>query len=96
MKVAQFLDEGGEPSLRLLSAETLRFPPGVNVVEVGIEEVEFLGSFVRAEIASERLGEARLRADLSINLVRRLGLVEGSRVPVALPGERIRVYRKDA
>ena len=69
---------------------------GNNIIEVTIDEVEFLGSFVRADITSESINEAHLRADLSINLVRRLELAEGSRVSVALPRERIRVYPKDA
>ena len=69
---------------------------GNNIIEVTIDEVEFLGSFVRADITSESINEAHLRADLSINLVRRLELAEGSRVSVALPRERIRVYPKNA
>jgi iron(III) transport system ATP-binding protein len=68
---------------------------GNNVVEVSVEEVEFLGSFVRADFASDSIGNVRLRADLSINLVRRLDIVEGSTISVALPRERIRVYPKN-
>ncbi len=68
---------------------------GNNVVEVSVVEVEFLGSFVRADFASDSIGNVRLRADLSINLVRRLDIVEGSTISVALPRERIRVYAKN-
>ena len=75
--------------------EASRSPDGGNnMIEVSIEEVEFLGSFVRADIVSDSIGDLHLRADLSINLVRRLDLTEGSRVTVALPRERIRVYAK--
>jgi len=63
-----------------------------NAYEVRVESIEFLGSFVRADLVSERTGTERLRADISINLVRRLGLEEGVRLPAALPKERIRVY----
>ena len=54
--------------------------------------MEFLGSFYRADLTSEQMGEARLRADLSINLVRRQGIGEGDELIVVLPRERIRIY----
>jgi iron(III) transport system ATP-binding protein len=63
-----------------------------NTFEVRIDDMEFLGSFYRAELISERLGQARLRADLSINLTRSQGLDQGDSLAVLLPGERIRVY----
>ena len=63
-----------------------------NAVEVSLTSAEFCGSFLRATVADAVLGEAALRADLSMNLVRRLGLREGARLPVALPAERLRVY----
>ena len=61
---------------------------------VAVDEVEFLGSFVRADIRSGALGNAILRADLSINLVRRMDIDEGSAITVSLPKERIRVYAR--
>ncbi len=63
-----------------------------NAYEVEVASVEFLGSFVRAELVSELTGSERLRADVSINLVRRMGIKEGVRLPAALPRERIRIY----
>jgi iron(III) transport system ATP-binding protein len=63
-----------------------------NVIDVRVEELEFLGSFVRADLVSDAATDIHLRADLSINLMRRLELAEGSRISVALPRERIRVY----
>jgi iron(III) transport system ATP-binding protein len=67
-------------------------PEAENAFEVRIGTMEFLGSFFRAELADEAIPEARLRADLSINLVRRLGLEQGQRLQIALPRDRIRVY----
>ena len=67
-------------------------PGEENVVDARIESMEFLGSFFRADLVDEAMGAAQLRADLSINLVRRLGLDEGARIHVMLPKERIRVY----
>ncbi len=63
-----------------------------NTIEARIAAMEFLGSFYRADIVSERLGEAKLRADLSINLVRRRNISEGDDLAVMLPSERIRIY----
>ena len=63
-----------------------------NVYEARVDDVEFLGSFVRAELASEATGEERLRADLSINLVRRQALSAGDTLMVRLPRECIRIY----
>jgi iron(III) transport system ATP-binding protein len=63
-----------------------------NTFEARIDEMEFLGSFYRADLVSERLGDARLRADLSINLIRSQGLDQGDALAVLLPRERIRVY----
>jgi iron(III) transport system ATP-binding protein len=63
-----------------------------NAFDARVGNMEFLGSFFRADLEAEALGEHRLRADLSINIVRRLNLNRGDMLPVALPGERIRVF----
>jgi iron(III) transport system ATP-binding protein len=57
-----------------------------------VELLTFLGSFFRAELSGETAGSARLRADLPVELVRRLGIAEGAMLAVSLPPERIRVY----
>ncbi len=63
-----------------------------NVFEVTISEVEFLGSFVRADLVADQFAENRMRADFSINLIRRLNIEQGANISVAIPAERIRVY----
>ncbi len=61
---------------------------------VTIEAMEFLGSFVRAELGCEQLGSGHpLRADLSVGLVRRRTLAEDDSLTVILPRERIHVFR---
>jgi iron(III) transport system ATP-binding protein len=60
--------------------------------EARVGGLEFLGSFVRADLASELTGDALLRADLSINLMRHQSIAEGDSVMVSLPRERIRIY----
>ncbi len=67
-----------------------------NAFEAEIGDMEFLGSFFRAELTGEVIDGAGLRADMSINLVRRKGLKEGARVPVKLPRQRIRIYPESA
>ena len=64
-----------------------------NLWQARVESTEFLGSFVRATLSFGLGDEAViLIADVSVNLVRRIGLAEGQEHRVALPGERIRVY----
>jgi len=65
---------------------------GSNAFTAGIAGMEFLGSFYRAELTAPEMDGHRLRADLSINLVRRLGIDQGSALGVAIPAERIRVF----
>ena len=64
-----------------------------NVFSVRIDAMEFLGSYVRADLALEARGDQILRADLSINLVRRMQIAEGDERFVNIPKERIRVYQ---
>jgi iron(III) transport system ATP-binding protein len=63
-----------------------------NTIDGRVGQMEFLGSFYRADIVSEQIGAARLRADLSINLVRHQAIGEGDKLSVMLPEERIRIY----
>ncbi len=67
-----------------------------NVIDVKVDAMEFLGSFFRADLADGAMGEARLRADFSINLVRRLGIEEGHSMNVRVPRECIRIYAGSA
>ena len=63
-----------------------------NAYQARVQGLEFLGSFVRAELAAESTGEECLRADLSINLIRRQEIAEGDALLVRIPRERIRIY----
>jgi iron(III) transport system ATP-binding protein len=63
-----------------------------NVYEARIRGLEFLGSFVRANLTSDATGEEPVRADLSINLMRHQEISDGDAVLVQLPRERIRIY----
>jgi len=63
-----------------------------NVIDVVVQHMEFLGSFYRAEIRSNVLGENSLWADFSINLVRRKVVSMGSSLPVRLPSNMIQLY----
>ena len=63
-----------------------------NAYEARVRGLEFLGSFVRADLVSEATGDDPLRADLSINLVRRHNIAEGDSLLVCLPRDRIRIY----
>jgi len=97
--VADGLDQGAPVSIAVRPEDIVI--QGVtgeeeNTFQARIESMEFLGSFYRADLVGEALGEARLQADFSINLVRRLELNEGSAVRVMMPSERIRIYPRGA
>ena len=68
---------------------------GENVVEVEIAAMEFLGSFYRATLGGAALGEQDIRADLSINVVRRKDLAVGVRLRMHFPAQFIRIYPGD-
>ncbi|QCG94733.1 putative 2-aminoethylphosphonate ABC transporter ATP-binding protein [Azospirillum sp. TSA2s] len=70
----------------------VRAAGGANTLEAVIESLEFLGPFHRARLAADGLGEARVTADLSANLVRDMSLESGRRLAVTLPRERLRVF----
>jgi iron(III) transport system ATP-binding protein len=63
-----------------------------NAYEARIRGLEFLGSFVRADLTSEATAEDVLRADLSINVMRRQSIAEGDSLVVRVPRERIQIY----
>jgi iron(III) transport system ATP-binding protein len=63
-----------------------------NAVPARVDAMAFLGSFFRADLVGAGAEGMRLRADLSVEVVRRLGLAEGQTRPVVLPRERLRVY----
>ena len=65
---------------------------GENALVVYIERMEFLGSFYRASLGSNGIDPDDFRADLSVNLVRRLAVEEGQEIHIQMPRERIRVY----
>jgi len=69
--------------------------PG-NTLDMQIEDMEFLGSFWRVSLHHPALGDDRLRADMSINAVRRLGIETGSSIRMELPAERLWVFTPQA
>ena len=67
---------------------------GRNVIDVIIDEMEFLGSFWRSRLGGPQLGGIELMADLSINAVRRLSLAEGGPMTIELPAERLMAFTR--
>ena len=65
-----------------------------NALFAEVEELEFLGAFWRAWLANSKLGGAGLKANFSINAVRRLKLQEGKKVKIAMPPARLRVFKR--
>ena len=69
---------------------------GENALLAHIARMEFLGSFYRASLGTNGIDPDDFRADLSINLVRRLAVEEGQEIHIQMPRERIRVYPRIA
>jgi iron(III) transport system ATP-binding protein len=63
-----------------------------NMFDAKIGDMEFLGSFWRAELSDSKLGDAKLIANVSMNAVRRLSLEEGKTIRIELPPERVKVF----
>ncbi len=67
-----------------------------NRVPVEVAELDFVGAFCRANLKVRTDGDVApdvaLVADFSSNLIRDLGVDIGSRLDVALPPDRVRVY----
>jgi iron(III) transport system ATP-binding protein len=66
-----------------------------NTFAARVEGIEFLGSFVRAELTLGGFAEQRCWADFSINLVRRQSIEVGQTLALTLPAERLRVFAGD-
>jgi iron(III) transport system ATP-binding protein len=75
--------------------ETAGGVSGDNRLEVEIEDMEFLGSFWRASLRNDALGENHLLADMSINVVRHMEVDTGSTIEVELPADRLWVFPAD-
>jgi iron(III) transport system ATP-binding protein len=67
-------------------------PRQSNVLQAQIANLEFLGSFCRAELRLDAAEKLELAADFSINAMRDLNLAVGMSIPVALPADRLRVF----
>ncbi|MDQ2704607.1 MAG: putative 2-aminoethylphosphonate ABC transporter ATP-binding protein, partial [Pseudomonadota bacterium] len=65
-----------------------------NLIDVTVNEMEFLGAFWRCRLSSVRFGRRVLVADFSINAVRRLGIETGGTMQVEFPRERVLVFPK--
>ena len=63
-----------------------------NSLEMEIDDMEFLGSFWRVSLKNSALGDAVLRADLSINAMRSHDAEVGSSIQVQLPADRLWVF----
>ena len=63
-----------------------------NVFEATIDKIEFMGPFCLVRVTSERLGPHRLTVYLSLNYLAEARLAEGSRLPLRLLPDRMRVF----
>jgi iron(III) transport system ATP-binding protein len=67
-------------------------PGDDNVFEAQIEKIEFLGAYCLVRVSSPALGAHRLTVYLSLNFLAEHALEAGSRLPLRLLPERLRVF----
>ena len=63
-----------------------------NRLTIEVAELDFIGSFCRASLKGVTAPDVALVADFSSNLIRDLGVVQGGRLDVALPPDRLQVF----
>jgi iron(III) transport system ATP-binding protein len=63
-----------------------------NAVPMRVDALAFLGSFFRADLVAAAPAGTLLRADLPVDLVRRLDIAEKRALVCVLPPERLRIY----
>jgi iron(III) transport system ATP-binding protein len=63
-----------------------------NRLEATIEDIEFLGAYVRAELSNSEMSDHHFFADFSANQVRRTDLKQGMKLEVGLPKRSLRLY----
>jgi iron(III) transport system ATP-binding protein len=67
-------------------------PGDANVFEADIERIEFLGSYCRVTVGGAALADQHLEVVLSLNYLAEQQLEVGSRLPLKLLPERLRVF----
>ena len=67
-------------------------PGDANVFNAEIDKIEFLGSYCLVRVHSNDLGEQKLTVYLSLNFLAEQGLHVGSRLPLKLLAERMRLF----
>ncbi len=73
-------------------APSERQPPGSNMIDATLSELEFLGASWRAYLNSAWLPDRPLIGAFSANAVRRLALAEGMRLGLEFPSARMKVF----
>ena len=63
-----------------------------NAINVNLKDMEFLGSFFRADLSGGDIGQRTIQADFSINLSRRVSLENGREMNLRVPASHIRLF----
>ena len=63
-----------------------------NRMPVEVAELDFVGAFCRATLRAQAAADVAVTADFSSNLIRDLGVEIGTRLDIALPPDRLRVF----
>lgn len=66
-----------------------------NAIRVTVREHEFLGSFIRAELAIPGPADQSILAEVSINRLRQQDVSVGAELFVALPAEHLRIFPRE-
>ena len=66
------------------------------MIEVVIQDVEFLGSYVRLYLRCTEMGDQELRADVPKSVARQLAIEPDRQMRIRIPPESIRLYRDES
>src|SRR4029450_7376078 len=67
-------------------------PGDANVFDGAIDKIEFLGSYCLVRVNAEAMGAQPITVYLSLNFLAEQGLEVGSRLPLKVMPERVRVF----
>jgi len=86
----------GTPVRAFIRPEDVRLGPAAaalpGATEVEVTHLEFLGAMCRVAVERPQL---RIEADIAPDLAREIGAMPGAKLPLALPADRIMVFKTD-
>ena len=85
-------EQGDEITVSIRPEDVVVQDASDNRLLATVEDIEFLGAFVRVELSNSEMGGQHFYADFSANQVRRSNLEPGMELGIGLPKKNLRLY----